>query len=408
MDVAREELEREIVTRVAEAVARFGVAGDVRVDGDDVVLEGYGPTVVVPLGSSPGEWGALAPEIRLRRCNDIARRLVGERRASSAPPPRQQRGLGPGWLAPAAITLTAIAAVYGVWHLLAPGPPGAAPASQAPAAPVSSAARAEHLRTERAERVCNEARSRAVRGSTLGPTDVEGWVVEIGLLRPGNTPDLVFDPGLSSFVERAPGKRTGRFAWNGAPALGALSGPDTEVEIDDASVPADQPAWRGVTLTFRGRYAARYFHDDQRPDFVRIASTLAERLGATYAGLYARCDGGATHHVGSWFEGPGPGGATTAMMYFMGLFADTSQRLNALLDTDAGPTAARAAALGKIADATQDLRRERVATLLGTYGGMIAGRADGPSYVTFPFRDSNRAARASLGLAETLGLVRAP
>ena len=68
-------------------------------------------------------------------------------------------------------------------------------------------------------------------------------------------------------------------------------------------------------------------------------------------------------------------------------------------------TAARAwiegFAFERLSDATRKLDRSRSGEIVGPHGGMIGG-APGSSSLTFPFRDADRAARASRELARAL------
>jgi hypothetical protein len=129
---------------------------------------------------------------------------------------------------------------------------------------------------------------------------------------------------------------------------------------------------------------------------------IADRLAARFAGLYARCAGGDTHHVGAWFRGPEPAGAAAALVFFMGIFSDVPHVKDSLLERTADGRIDRALALGKLLETTQGLSRARMATLLGAHGGMIAGRPDGPTTLHFPFSDANRAARASRDIADAM------
>jgi serine/threonine-protein kinase len=295
--------------------------------------------------------------------------------------------------------------VYGAYKVLAPDSAAPASAAEAPArgaiaAPRDAPGNDDRERDERAARVCNETRARVMRGASIGPTDVEGWVVELSLLRGGDTPPLGFDPGLGAFIKRPPGHDTGSFAWPGAAELSAIGGPMTRVTVADGALPPTGKAqFQGVTLSFSGRYVTPYFSKDQRGSYLKTADALATRLGAVYGGLYAHCAGGTTHHIGSWFRGPGPAGAAAALVYFVGTYAPGAHvRASVLGQGD------RAGALERIAAATQKLDRRHVATLLGDSGGSIAGRADGPTTITFPFSEANRAERASQTIASAVGL----
>jgi hypothetical protein len=405
------ELLREIETLVAEEVARFGVAGEVRIVGNSVVLEGYGPPSGVDLGGLIDQWDQLPHEVRARRATGLARRLVEARRASVAPLRSSARGLSmPRFVAPALILALGAGGVWAAYKYLTPGTTGGLKAADhATDKPAGSSVPADEYESERlarAERVCQTTRERVQRGATVGPTDTEGWVVELTLLRAGGNSALTFDPALASFIERRAGSLEGKFVWAGAPEIGARSGPDTKVLVEDASIPApDQPRLYGVTLRFTGRYVISYFTEAERIAYHKTAHTLAQRLGADFAGLFAQCAQSATHQIGSWFWGGSPAGAAASVIYFMGAHADPVQIEQKTLFPRGGDSVVRSAALLRIAEETAELKRERVLRLLGNTGGMIAGRPNAPHVISFPYKDSNRASRASLDLAREVDIA---
>ncbi len=404
----KKELVREVESLIAEAVTRFGVAGQVRIAEGVAVLEGSGATSRVEVGALLEQWDTLPFDIRRRRTNELARQLVGERREAVASAQSKRSFALLGWLTPLLILAGGAALVYLAYLVLAPKKPSptAAMDSSRAAAPTATTARLDsddHERGERAARVCNETRARVMRGASVGPADVEGWVVELSILRGGDTPPLEFDPGLAPFVHRGPGQESGSFAWAGAPALAAKSGPMTHVTVEDASLPPlGKPRFRGVQLVFVGRYVTPYFTRSERELYLKTAGSLAERLDASYAALYAHCAGDSTHHIGSWFQGPGPGGAAAALVYFMGTYAPGSQVRQNVLSPNGKLD--RAGALQRIAKATKQLDKRRVAMLLGDSGGSVAGRPDGPVTITFPFSEANRAERGSQTIADAVGL----
>lgn len=404
MSAEDQEKRVEIASLVNEAVAKFGSAGRADVGTEAVFLVGGGPTVSVDLGLLLSQWDVLPHDVRRRRCTDLARQLVAARRESTslAPPATTPRRSLVSFAAPVGVVaLTLAAGAYG-WHLYrrmsAPAPAASIPG-------VQSAEEYEREREERAQRVCEATRSRVMQGATVGPTDVEGWVVEFAGLRAGDSADLVFDPAITAFVDRGPGKTSGRFVWASAKALVDQGGPDTEVRISDASIPnAMQPQRRGVKLTFTGRYVAPYFREQERVSYFQTAAALAERLGLTHAALYARCSGSLHPHLGAWFLGKDVGSVATALIYFAGLDADQPHVRRELYLGDGGDVD-RARAFAAIDVATGMLQRPRVASVAGQVGAMISGRADGPQTVTFPFKDGSRAGRASRALAEAVGVA---
>jgi hypothetical protein len=235
--------------------------------------------------------------------------------------------------------------------------------------------------------------------------------------RPG--PALIEHAALTGFVQPVPGEDKSRLAWDGAPALARVDGPDTAVVLMPADVVTGSAvAWRGLRVVFTGRYVVPYFDEAARTDYLRLAAALADALGADYGAVYARCATQQSHHVGGWFRGPTPGGATAALIFFMGVFADVPHVSGSVL-APVGQLAGSAApanapglgrepdwayAFGRIAATTASLTKAGVSHSLGPHGGMVAGADGGPSIITFPLRDANRASRASLEIARELGI----
>ncbi len=398
------EILREIVGLVGEALGRFGTAGEVRLEGDHIVLLGAGPPASVEVGSLPTQWELLPPDVRSRRATDLARRLVTQRRGGSLhPAPARSSVALPAWVKPAGVVLLGAVVLVAIYRFIALQPSEQAPAGTG-AAP--TAAQHERERASRAARVCESTRARVMLGATVSPTDVEGWVVEITLLRPGATTDLSFDPALSAFVDRRPGETRGRFVWPSAKEIVQIEGPDTVVIVSDASLlDSRHPRLRGVKLTFTGRYVVPYFRDEDRILYVRLAAALAERLGATHGAAAARCAHAHSYQLGSWFLGDTPASAAATLMLFMGAFADAPQlRATLLTPPDAGDGLDTAYAFDQLVAATKGLERGRISTVIGKHGGMIAGKPDASSSITFPFKDGNRAGRASRDIALELGI----
>jgi hypothetical protein len=152
-----------------------------------------------------------------------------------------------------------------------------------------------------------------------------------------------------------------------------------------------------------GRYVVPYFTESDRIVYVRLATALREKLGAKYGALYARCAHGSTHHLGAWFAGPGANGAAASLLYFMGTFAEVPHLKPSVLASDGGAFD-HLLAFGSIVESTKTLDKARVLSLLAPNGGMIAGTSSDIHAITFPFHDSNRAARASREMARGLGI----
>lgn len=373
---------------VTDAVARFGMAGTALIEAGRVRLVGAGPEVSCDLAGAVDGFATLAPELKQRRAQELARRLVQARRDAIATGPGARRGL-PGFVAPLVGLIVVAAGVVFAFKVLAPGSKWSWGAPSASVAAVS-ADEYERQRAERAQRVCEATRSRIMRGATIGPTEVEGWVVEVSLARAA--PGPATDPALGEFVSGS------RFVWKDVPEISKHESIDTSVSVAPEPVPLESSP-HGVRVTFSGKYVTPFFYSGERRAYLKAASAMAEKLGASYGALYARCALGSPHHMGAWFLGPSPGGAAAALIYWIGAFGDPAQVRQSILFPDGGTDPRASGALGRIAEKTQVLDRNKVRSIIGQHDGMITGRADGPSTLTFSFADANRAARASMELS---------
>jgi hypothetical protein len=365
-------------------------------------LHGNGPTVSTELGTLVSEWPALPEDTRARRAAEVARRLSTERRAvASLSPP--EHGSAQSWFRPAALAGAAVvAAVAGARFYQLHMADGAA---LRPLRTVVKQDSDQQERVARAARVCEATRSRVMRGASIGPTDTEGWVVELWLRRAAERGAVLGDPSLAEFVTPETQSAHGRISWQGAPTLGALEGADTSVTVVASDLGASAaPAFRGARVVFSGRFVAPYFDDVPRRDYVRLALAMADTLAIDHAALYARCASGDAHYVGAWFRGPTPGGAVTSLLYSMGAFGEHPE-LRASLLAPAGATGRDLAyTFQNVASAARPLKKARIMAMLGPELGMIAGLDGKVSTVTFPFRDANRASRATHSIARELGI----
>lgn len=380
-----------------ELLGRFGVAGTVGVEGNRVILFGSGPTVGIDAGPILDGWSALDGDARRARALDAARRLAGERRRLTGSGRAPSATAVPPWTYAAVIAAGVLGAGYWRFHDKPKSVPHAPPR-----AILSVEVDDERERRDRAERVCDATRSRVMRGASVGPSDVEGWVVELAVLRRPERLAMTADPAVGTFLD---GKSEGgRIVWPGAGALSALDGPETSATLSDANLPESGEAlFRGAKILFTGRYVGAYFDEEARIPFVRFAIAFSEALGVDYAALYARCATGRSHHLGSYFRGPTPGGAVASLLYFIGATADVPDVRRSLLSPVEGKDDP-AFAFRSIASATAALKKTRVMAMLGAHGGMIAGLDGEPSTIGFPPKDANRAARASHEIARDLGI----
>jgi hypothetical protein len=307
----------------------------------------------------------------------------------------------PFWATPAVILVVILAGLWLSERSSANGASASTSASVTTNVSAVSADSYELERQQRALRVCGETAQRITRGATVGEADVEGWVVEFSAVSPTSPDAPASAPDLAAFLRFLDGKARARFIWSEAPELAKLDGPTTFVEVRHAP----SPALTRTTLTFFGRYVSPYFIEEQRPTFMRLAAALADQLGATHAGLYARCERGASHHLGTWFRGETPAAAVAALLVWMGAHAVVPFLDEASLGGDAGNVDS-AVAFPPVAERARRLDRAGVAHIIGEHGGMIAGKPAGVTTLSFSFRDGNRATRASLDLARALGVAR--
>jgi hypothetical protein len=365
-------------------------------------LHGSGPTVSAELGPLLADWPAMAEDARARRVSEIARRLSSERRAAQSLTPSARRQV-PLWLRPAALAIAVLLtglAGFRLYQLQSAHDVTAVVRKTAAAGELDSKERAA-----RASRVCEATRARVMRGAAIGPSDTEGWVVELWALRGKEKPSPATDPALAEFLTGETPSARGRITWQGAPTLVALEGEDTTVTVTEANVPeASTPLYRGARVVFTGHFVGPYFEDAPRRDYVRLVRSLTDALGADYAALYARCADGDAHQLGSWFRGPTPGGSVTALLYFMGAFGQHPDLRKSLLTPPGAARPDLGYAFQSVSNAAFALKKARVMTMLASEAGMIAGLDGHVSTITFPFRDSNRATRAGHSIARELGI----
>jgi serine/threonine-protein kinase len=256
-------------------------------------------------------------------------------------------------------------------------------------------------RALRARRVCQATKTRVQRGATVGPTDVEGWVVQLDLLRDAAKGSSVDAPELGTFVGVDEEGR-GRLLWSDGTHNFAEPDALTWVDVETASyAPGDQRT--GVRLVAHGRYVGPYFSEQERILYVRMATAMAEALGADVGALFARCDGDDEPQMASWFLGKGPGGAAASLIYSMGVLARVPHLRPELLAETKDAPKDPAFAWMNLTGSLVDLKQDRVATLIGSDGGMIALSSHGV-VLRFPFKDANRAGRASLRMARALDI----
>ncbi|MGC4063174.1 MAG: hypothetical protein QM784_00700 [Polyangiaceae bacterium] len=235
----------------------------------------------------------------------------------------------------------------------------------------------------------------------MSPLDVDGWVVELRLLSEQESLGENHSALSPFFGDAEPGGPK-RVIWDEEPVLREATGPATMVHVLPDPLAQVFPRSRsGVRIVMTGTYVALYFDEAQRLKLMRLASALYESVSANVGALYARCADGHTNQLGSWFRGIDPGSVGVALVGTMGLSAEVPHLGEAGLVEE--PLVYRRA-LSHLADRTRSLDRNRLTLLLAADGGMLAVRPGSWATITFPFSDGNRSTRASLRVAESVGL----
>ncbi len=389
-----------------EALARFGLVGTVVIEENWAFLRETGREAGTVLGAWASDWPRLDEPTRRTHVQHLVRQIV-----SKKPPARDLRrtfAFDPrlfGFLFVAATML-------GLYLFLAPDDADTrALRSRDTEGREGGSAGPEKLQTgstksdTRSSRVCAAALSRVYQGGHVSVADVDGWVVEVGLLKAGGTTPLHTHPALRAFVENPEQTDGSRFIWDQEPALAALDTTDTKISVFSTPVSrGTEVTAAGVTLSFSGTYVDAYFSEENRMKYYHIASALAAQLEATHAALYARCADQRVHSLGSWFWGLDEKAAATALLYFMGTYASPPHLATPFLRPPGETELHRPHAFGSIVQHTAHLDRESLATLVGSEGGMALGKPGDAVVITFPFQDGNRASRVSRSIARVTSL----
>ena len=413
----QERLVQTVRALVATELQRLGKRVTPRVDGLSLVVGKGADEARADLKGTLDQWESLPEDLRERRVRQIAQLLgeaAGRAPVQMKPRPRRRSSHGLGLssaIMPIVIALLTLGALLVAYRYLAPN--GAATFGRlrgwASAVPGASAivpklSNPEPERATLASSACGAAQTRVARGAVVGPADVEGWQVELVLLRRGPPADLSASPSLAQFVRRT-GSSAGTVIWKGAESLAEIERFDARVEV--TSLPAlGQKQLSGVSLVFSGPYVSSYFSEELRADYFKLADALSSALGASEGALFAHCANVETHQIGSWFLGKDPSAAVASLVFFMASYSDLPVLKPEVLGSPTDPRR-HGHAFDAISEATTGLDRNSVASLLGSELGMISGRPGKPSRITFPFRDANRANRASLQAASALRLATA-
>lgn len=408
------EVVEEIRALVEHELEQRGKRATVRAEGNSLVVGRGAAEGRADILGSVAQWDNLPQDLRDKRIVQIAQLLTPGPALATAAAPSKRQTSRPGSfssLAPLGIVLLTLVVLVLAYRFLAPGGAalgglgrllhggGAPSASAAVAAPDP-----DQERAVLASSACDQSRARVARGANVGPADVEGWVVELVLLRrSGSGADLASAPELAKFIQRKPGATLSSVVWPGAKSLFDAKRFDAQVEV--RAIPSlGAKHLNGVSLLFSGPYVAPYFTEEQRSDYFMLADALSEALKVTDGALFAHCADADAHHIGSWFLGANPGAAVASVVYFMADFSEAPLLKPDVLGTSTDPLR-HGRAFDAISAAAESLDRGTAATLIGAELGMISGRPNQPARLTFPFRDANRATRASITAARALSLA---
>jgi serine/threonine-protein kinase len=377
----------QIIEAVSRELAKMGVAGTLVVATKSIELHGAGPPLSIDIELVLGQWPLLPPEMRARKADEIARRLVAARRAARATDERDADLEA----APKGRIIGAVAGFFGL--LLVIGLVRfAIPRFQSDTKEdAGAAAEPDTARTNRLARACDAVRDRMRAGGNFGPFALEGFVVELWLANKGGAP-LRTHPAVTALVAG------NKLAPSADEKLAAVIGGD--VVIGDGIDPEAASRWAGwnaVSVVFRDGFGRAFFEDQNRPRFVDLADRVASATGASHAALFARCAHVKARDVGAWFRGPDMPGAAAVMLYEMGAFADPK-----IFDGRPRGSGSDIDAFRQPASEIED----SLPKMVGASGGSAAPGS--PATITFGLAVPTRALSATRDIARKMGLATVP
>ena len=381
----------DMIDEIGRELGRKGVAGTLVIVGKSIELHSAGTPVSIEIEVILNQWPLLPPDMRRRKADDIARRLVGARRAS-----REAEGDSAVVDAPSRARI--LGAVGGFFALLlAIGlvrfaiPRLTTPPKVEPAVP----SEADTARAQRLARACDAVRDRIGQGSNFGPFALEGFVVELWLANKGGPP-LLAHPAVTGLVA------SGKLAPTADEKLATVLGGIVEVTDGfDADTARRWTGWNAVTVVFRDGFGRAFFEEENRPRFLGLADRIASATGASHGALFARCAHQTAHDVGAWFRGPDLPGAAAAMIYEMGFFP-SAKILDGQAIASLRVTGGEIDALRKPTSEIEDV----IAKLVGTSGGSVT--AGPPPSLQFSLAAPARAVAATRELARKMGMAATP
>ncbi len=370
----------EVALAVTRALERSGVTGTVVVVEGMAELHGAGPVVAIDLGDWAKQWQLLPPDMRDRRADHAAERLIAARAESARLGGGEEPRAASGTELPVTNILIAIGAVaalalVGTWLVRSnffgrATPPDADTAATA----LASAPPPLIDPASRARVVCDAARKRLYAGSADLGVDIDGWLVELWLAR-ADGGDLAANPALAVVRD--------------ARDVGAKM--DLKVSGTSEVLPVAEPP--GVVVRLGGGFVPAFFTAEGRGRFVALAEQLADAVDADHAALFARCAHLRTRDVGSLYLGRSPAGAAATVLYAQGAFTDPP--LIAVEKLGKAP-------LTDLARAASALDRAGLEDAMRASGGRVVVREPAPKgavSVAFGLGGPTRAQHAAKSLA---------
>lgn len=342
---------------MGQELAKVGVQGAIVLSAKTIELHpaGGGAPVSIDVELIVNQWPLLPEEMRTRKANEMARRLVGAQRAArEAEGHRDGDGDGAsrGRVVGAVAGLFVLLVLIGAARFAIPRLIG----DDKPAVKATGESAAE--KKARLGLVCDVVRDHMYKGESYKGLSLEGWAVDLWLAsKKGGS--LRASPALTGLV----GVKL--------PELpNVIDGTVAIADGFDGAAAARSPGWSAATVILGEGYGRAFFDEESRPHLVAAAERVAEAAGADHAALYARCAHlTATHDIGAWFHGPDVAGATAVMVYQMGLFADPK-----VIDTNA---------LAALQGGELDALRKAAGDIAGAVPGIV-GSVRGASVSTTP------------------------
>ncbi len=372
-----EDIQRQLV----QLLATRGVAATLELTHAEAILAGPAGKSRAKLGDLPSQWRQLTPQQRTARLLPLVEHLS---RGMKAMPAHRKWSVSAPLIALVLLTAGLGGAV--VRDLIA---------HRRSLARAGGGHEEEQAKIARSQRVCEATRSRVMRGGTAGPTDHEGWVVELIVVGRSAADGGIIDGWREYFTGTDAGQLKLREADQSLTEAGAGYG--ELIRHEDGGLSE-------LRLVLHEGYARAYFDELGRRVWVELAANLFQKTGARYGALVARCSHQRSHHIGSWFAGASPQAAAAALLHYAGVYSETPVFTRDYLPADPA-VRPELSLLTLFEKRTGGIDRTELAMWLSPEQGLVSGRSESGLTLQFPYRDSNRASRAGLRLARRLEIA---